>query len=99
MGKVFGILMIVLGVWIGIEIYTKGTEDACYGVFSWLDGESGSAATAAQTGQPRGSLVKRIGDKVRADIQTGAARSAGQTPEGDLDQGDTMNGDVDDVEE
>lgn len=95
MAKVFGILLIVLGVWVGIEVYTKGTQQAFGGAFAWFEGKS--AATSAP-GEQR-STIRRIEDKVRGDIQAGAARSAGQTPEGDLDEGDVMKNDVDDVEE
>ncbi len=94
MAKVFGILMIVLGVWVGIEIYTKGTHEAFGGALAWLGGESSSSASADHR-----SPVRRIEDKVRADMETGAARSAGQAPEGDLDEGDVMKNDVDDLEE
>jgi len=96
MAKVIGILLLVLGVWVGIEVYTNGTQQAFGGALAWLDGSSSAAS-----GDPaeQRSTIRRIEDKVRADMKAGAARSAGQVPEGDLDEGDTMNGDVDDVEE
>lgn len=94
MAKVIGILLLVLGVWVGIEVYTRGTQQAFGGAFAWLDGGAASAAPGEQR-----STIRRIEDKVRADMKAGAARSAGQVPEGELDEGDTMNGDVDDVEE
>lgn len=34
MAKIFGVLLIVLGVWVGMEIYTKGMQDAFGGVFA-----------------------------------------------------------------
>ena len=34
MQKIFGILVIVLGVWVGMEVYTKGTHAALGGVFA-----------------------------------------------------------------
>ena len=94
MGKVFGILMIVLGVWVGIEIYTKGSDQAFGGALAWLGGES--STEPADTRSP----MQRFGDRVRTDMQTGAARTSGSgNPEAGLDDGDVMNGDVDDVEE
>jgi hypothetical protein len=34
MAKIFGVLLIVLGVWVGMEIYTKGMHDAFGGLFA-----------------------------------------------------------------
>ena len=34
MGRVFGIVLIVLGVWASVEIYSEGTEHAFGGVFA-----------------------------------------------------------------
>lgn len=36
MRKVFGILAIVLGIWIGIEVYTQGADRAFGGLFAWF---------------------------------------------------------------
>jgi len=33
MGKVFGILLIVLGIWVGLEVMNEGTESAFDGAF------------------------------------------------------------------
>ena len=92
MGKVFGILFMVLAIWVGIEIYTKGTQQAFGGALTWLNGETPTEQTDGR------SPMQRFGDRVRTDMQTGAARTSG-TPEAELDEGDVMEGDVDDVEE
>jgi hypothetical protein len=34
MAKIFGVLVIVLGVWVGMEIYTKGMHDAFGGALA-----------------------------------------------------------------
>jgi hypothetical protein len=94
MGKVFGILFMVLAIWVGIEIYTKGSDRAFGGALAWLGGESASA-----DGGDGRSTMQRFGDRVRSDMQTGAERTSGQIPETELDEGDVMSGDADDLEE
>ena len=95
MGKAFAILLIVLGIWMGLEIYTKGSDQAFGGALAWLSGDQ----TMSEGTEPGRTPAQRIGDRVRANVQQGVARSAGQTEDGDLDEGDVMNGDVDDIEE
>jgi len=36
MAKIFGVLLIVLGVWVGMEIYTKGMDEAFGGALARL---------------------------------------------------------------
>jgi len=69
MGKAIVILMIVLGVWIGLEIFTKGTDAAFGGVFASGD------ATAAQKAEPNQSPAQRIGARVQQQLKAGAVRS------------------------
>ena len=85
MAKIFGVLLIVLGVWVGMEIYTKGTDGAFGGIFAgWSQpieskgkttyekDPTGGAATSS-TGE-RGSLAQRVGTKVQSDLDAGAER-------------------------
>lgn len=37
MGRLFGILLILLGIWVGVEVYTEGTLDAFGGLFAFLE--------------------------------------------------------------
>jgi len=67
MGKLIGLMLIVLGVWVGIEIYDKGVDQAFGGLFAWFD-------APLQTDQHRGSLAQRVGAKVQSDIDAGAQR-------------------------
>lgn len=67
MGKIFGILMIVMGVWVGLTVYTEGVDRAFGGLFGRL-GLAGpraesSRAVSAGEGELR-SPAKRIGDRV-----------------------------------
>jgi hypothetical protein len=62
MGKIFGILLIVVGVWVGLTIFTEGTDHAFGGVFA-------GAKTAADdgSGAPLPSVVKeRVGEAFQA---------------------------------
>jgi hypothetical protein len=67
MAKVLGILMIVLGVWIGLEIFTQGMESAFGGIFA--TGDQSATREAAE------SPAQRIRARVQRDISAGAARS------------------------
>jgi len=81
MAKIFGVLLIVLGVWIGMEIYTKGMHDAFGGVFARfsepLDRDGSPAA--------RGSIAERAGIKVKNELDDAARRenAAGAGEDGD----------------
>jgi hypothetical protein len=73
MAKLFGILLIVLGVWIGLEIFTQGTDSAFGGLFATSDqsatGDQSAPREAAE------SPAQRIRARVQRDISAGAARS------------------------
>jgi hypothetical protein len=68
MGKAIGILLIVLGVWLGMEIFTKGTDEAFGGIFA--SGGLGGAERA-----PAEPPVQRIRNRVEQSLKAGAARS------------------------
>ena len=55
MGKLFGLILIVVGVWVGMEIYTQGVNRAFGGLFA------GVAEEAADLRSP----LERIQDKGR----------------------------------
>ena len=56
MGKIFGILLIVIGIWVGLTIYNEGTDAAFGGIFA--SARSGPGDTS---GQP---LPRRVEDRV-----------------------------------
>ena len=76
MAKLFGLILIVLGVWIGLEVYEKGVDGACGGVFAWFATplESGGSMPSDGRAEQRGSLAQRVGAKVQSDIDAGAHR-------------------------
>jgi hypothetical protein len=58
MGKMIGILLVVLGVWVGLEVYTEGTGNAFGGRLAFLsDEEPGGGEPPTQ--------------RVRASVQRG----------------------------
>ena len=71
MGKMFGILAIVVGIWIGIEVYTKGMDAAFGGVFAGLTDPVSDYEPSPDGRSP----AQRIGDKVQDSINLGAERT------------------------
>jgi hypothetical protein len=76
MAKAFAILLIVLGVWLGLEIFTNGTEGAFGGVFA-----SGSPSASKEP------TAQRIRNKVQRSMKAQSARTErGIGDEGAVDQ-------------
>jgi len=65
MAKAFAILLIVLGVWLGLEIFTNGTEGAFGGVFA-----SGSPSASTEP------TAQRIRNRVQQNMKAQAARTS-----------------------
>ena len=61
MGKIFGILLIVSAIWVGMTIYTEGTERA----FGGLLARFVPATAEAQIGETRAPL-ERVRDRANA---------------------------------
>lgn len=77
MGKVIGILILVIAVWVGMEIFTKGMDSAFGGLLA-MGGEATPAQRAAEArGAPHQTPVQRIGARVQQQINAGAVRSTG----------------------
>jgi hypothetical protein len=79
MGKLIGLLLIVLGVWIGVEVYDKGVDHAFGGLFAWFDTPLQRADEGHEV--QRGSLAQRVGAKVQSDINAGARRDGASDEE------------------
>jgi len=69
MGKAFGILLIVVGIWVGLELYSEGTQNAFGGLFVKLGMEEPPAK-----GQPAARPLDAIRDHVSEDVDQGYAR-------------------------
>lgn len=68
MGKVIGILMLVVAMWTGAEVYNKGTANAFGGVLAkagWVEPAPESAAPAS-AGRRVGSAVVGAHDEANA---------------------------------
>ena len=59
MGKIFGILLVVVGIWLGLEVYQNGMQGAFGGAMASL----GGSADEQTVGNPR-SVPQRAGDAV-----------------------------------
>ena len=44
MSKLIGILLMVVGIWVGVEVYVNGTQGAFGGALASLDGSGGGQA-------------------------------------------------------
>ena len=68
MGRIFGLLLGVMGIWAASEVYLHGTAGAFGGALARFSGEAGAAADDR-------SLGLRSGDKVeRAHAEADARR-------------------------
>jgi hypothetical protein len=59
MGKIFGMLLIVGGVWIGLELYQNGPDGAFGGSFASVLGAESAQADDQAPAPQRGSSVDR----------------------------------------
>ncbi len=68
MSKVFGAVIVVLGIWVGVEFMTEGPSRAFGGAFA-------SFFSASEAPQDRRSTARRAGDSVsRAQAEAEARR-------------------------
>ena len=58
MGKIYGIVLIVVGIWVGMTIYTEGLDHAFGGVFTKLGAE------------PAGRDVRPPTERIRDRVQS-----------------------------
>ncbi len=71
MGRIAGILFMVLGIWVGMEIFTQGVDAAFGGVFArWSHVDTDADPLPADR-----SPAQRIGDRVRESLGQGAKRT------------------------
>ena len=74
MGKIFGILFIGLGIWVGMEIYLEGTRQAFGGAFNF-------AAVEREAPGDRRTTPQRAGDAVRSSLADEAEKRERLMPE------------------
>jgi len=73
MGKVFGILLIVVAIWVGLTIFNEGTDAAFGGIFAG-SGKDG----ADPSGRP---LPRRVEESVRKAYREQEARIESRSDE------------------
>lgn len=59
MAKIFGILLVVVGLWLGLEVYQNGIQGAFGGALASLDGSADEQAVRDSR-----SVPQRAGDAV-----------------------------------
>jgi hypothetical protein len=77
MGKAFGLALIVLGIYVGMELYTEGTQGAFGGALVSLGMADAPAAGEAPEDSPMDAIRGRAG----ADAERAATRGQGQIQE------------------
>lgn len=64
MGKLFAIVLIVIAVWVGLTVYTQGTDQAFGGLFARFSGSSALDAPATRSTPHRaGDAFQRAYDE------------------------------------
>ena len=72
MARLIGIVFIVLGIWVAMEVYTEGVEGAFGGVFAgWTKPLS---ATDIDYADAYRSNLERVGDSVQQSLDEGMKR-------------------------
>jgi hypothetical protein len=77
MAKLLGLILLVLAVWVGVEVFDKGVDGAFGGLFAGFSAplqRNESTGTPTASGVQRGSLAQRVGAKVQSDMDAGARR-------------------------
>lgn len=77
MSRIFGLGLMLAALYVGLTIYTEGTDRALGGIFASApvapDTESSGRSAASRLGAGR-PLTERIRERVKRDLQKGAAR-------------------------
>jgi hypothetical protein len=58
MGRLIGMLLVVIGIWVGVEVYTKGTQNALGGLFA--------GASRQEEARDERTVPRRAGDAVQS---------------------------------
>jgi hypothetical protein len=78
MGKAFGIAVMVVGLWVGIEIYTEGMSGAFGGFFRNF-GTAEASVDPAQTDKPLDALRLGVGHDMDV-AEAKRKRAMGEAP-------------------
>lgn len=73
MSKLFGLVVIVLSVWVAAEVFNKGLEGAFGGILAGGSGESATAEASSAPVRPQ-TIPQRSGERVEQAHAEAAAR-------------------------
>jgi hypothetical protein len=88
MAKVFGLLLIVLGIYLGITVYEEGVDAAFGGVFGRSEAPVAEETAPDDEGRPPaeprpgarpGAVTQRVRERVNAAVQEGVRRHTGES--------------------
>jgi len=84
MGRLFGLVTLLVAMYIGMQIYTRGIDSVLGSSLdpiqsserdsSSLGGHLTGGDVTMPTERKRGPITQQVGDRVQADLQHGAAR-------------------------
>jgi hypothetical protein len=86
MAKAFGLIMMLIALYIGMTIYSEGIEQAYGGIFAPIASSDGGSpmathltpaagmADAPTEPRPRKRITEAVRDRVTSDLQEGARR-------------------------
>jgi hypothetical protein len=91
MGKVFGIVLFVLAIWVGLTVYDQGVDRAFGGLFAGSKQEAPHRVAAttpaapddSESDEPEGSarpapITERVRERVTGSMEQGARRAGGR---------------------
>ncbi len=83
MTRAFGLIAILIAMYLGMSIYTDGIDRTLNGIFASVepvdDREDPHADPASAPSQPRQRVTERVHDRVTADLQRAAQRRGYET--------------------
>jgi hypothetical protein len=93
MTRAFGLIAIIIAMYIGMSIYTDGIDRTLNGIFSAIEPvddredplathltpAAGLADAPSGPSRPRGRVTERVRDRVTADLQQAARRRGYET--------------------
>jgi hypothetical protein len=78
MTRAFGLIAILIAMYLGMSIYTDGIDRTLGGIFASVepveDGEEQSADSPSAPSRPRERVTERVRDRVTVDLQQGLER-------------------------
>ncbi len=83
MTKAFGLIAIIIAMYLGMSIYTEGIDRTLDGILASVepvdDPAAGLAGGSSALSQRHGRVTERVRDRVTADLQQAAQRRGYET--------------------